>query len=328
MVTKPDNTTVLLTGATGFIGSSLYPELDRSGYDILCATRNPERARENNPSQEWIKFDVHDPESVNRALEKSDVIYYLIHEMSTGEGYRERERQAATNVRDAAEDHEINRIIYLGGIKPDEEPSKHLKSRLETGKILREGSVPGFELRASMIIGPGSASWKIVRDLAARLPVMILPKWTQSRSEPVYIGDVVKALLGALDLDPEEQGSYDLPGPEALTVEEILTITANLLDNNPWNIRVPLLSPKLSSWWLRFVTRGDLYLAQELVEGLKSDILAEDKEYWNRINHPNRVPFRDAASITLRQTDEVSFMANFYEQSIKLLSSTQKQPNP
>ncbi len=297
---------VLLTGATGFIGQCLYPELIEEGYEVLCTSRNPDRARNQYPEREWIQLDVQDPESVQKAFELAGTVFYLIHEMSGGKGYREREKRAAEMVRQKADEAGINRVVYLGGVAPDDDPSEHLRSRLETGRILRNGSTPTVELRASMVIGTGSSSWKIVRDLSARLPLMILPRWTQSRTQPVFVDDVVQALVGALEIESANSEWYDIPGPETLTVEEIFRRTSKIMNKRTFTIPVPVLTPKLSSYWLKFVTRADFYLARELVEGLKHDLLAKDNRYWDQIGHQNLTGFDDAVRLTLERSERES----------------------
>lgn len=312
---------ILLTGATGFIGNSLCPELLDEGYEVVCTSRNPEVARRSNPGKTWRKLDVQQPSTIESAMEGCDVVFYLIHEMASGEGYQERERQAALNIRDAAEKTGVSRLVYLGGIEPEYEPSEHLRSRLRTGEILRTGDYTTIELRASMIVGPGSSSWQIVRDLAARLPAMILPEWTQSKTQPVYLNDVLRALLGAVELETNQNQVFDLPGPDTLRVEDILRITAERLGHEPVQFRVPLLTPRLSSYWLRFVTRSDLYVAQELVEGLKTDILAHDDSYWERIGVSRQTSFEEAVDRTLAQDNEVSPGVDLIERGLRYLSS-------
>lgn len=314
-----DRRPVFLSGATGFIGGNVYPHLRREGFEVRCATRSVEKARSRHPEREWVEFDVDRPDTLYGALDGCESALYLIHEMGSGEGYRQREREAALAFRQAAEEVGLERIVYLGGVKPKGEPSEHLASRLETGEILRDGSVSTVELRASMIIGSGSASWHIVRDLAARLPVMLLPRWTRSSTEPVYIDDVVVALVAALTLKVDGSTWFDLPGPEALTIEEILSRTAVLLGNDPIGVGVPLLSPKLSSHWLRFVTRGDIHLAQELVKGLETDLLAESDEFWRRIDHLDRISFDNAVRRTLHEDSPGSKSARAYEALVRFL---------
>lgn len=293
---EPSERRILLAGATGFVGRRLYPNLVARGYDVVCASRDPERARSDYPDRSWVELDVERPETIARALGDCDSAFYLIHQMLGGEGYDVRERRAARHFRDVASAKGLDRVVYLGGVAPSGEPSPHLKSRLETGKMLRAGDVSTIELRASMIIGNGSASWQICRDLAARLPAMILPSWTQTRTQPIWIGDVNQGLLGALEHPTEMSKWYNIPGPEIMTIEEILRRTARVMGNAPPMFDVPLLSPRLSSYWLRFVTRADSDLARELVEGLKSELVVVNHIFWNEIDHEPLLDFDTAAA--------------------------------
>lgn len=304
---------VFLSGATGFIGRHLYPRLIEEGWSVRCGTRSVERAQSDHPDRNWIEFDVDRPQTVRSAVRGCDSAFYLVHQMGSGTGYQQRERQAAYTFREAAEDGGLKRVVYLGGVEPEGELSEHLASRLETGCVLRHGEISTIELRASMIVGDGSASWRIVRDLAARLPLMLLPKWTQSRTEPVYIDDVVEALVGGLTLETRESLKFDIPGPDVLTVENILRTTAKVMGHQTAGMRVPLLSPELSSRWLRFVTRGDIYLAKELVKGLSSDLLATDDSYWSLIDHQQRVGFEDAVRRSLGHDEPSSLTARGVE---------------
>jgi uncharacterized protein YbjT (DUF2867 family) len=271
---------VLLTGATGFVGRHLHPILVAAGHSVRSATRRPEEA---GTDREWVPLDLQDGTGLESALEGIEVVYYLVHAMAEGEGYHEREHVAAERLVAAAADAGVDRIVYLGGVEPKGAPSEHLASRLETGRVLRAGSVPCLELRAGMIIGAGSASWKICRDLAARLPFMVLPKWLQSRCEPVSIDDVVAALCEAAVVPSDSSTIYDLPGPETVTAEEILLRIAAQRGTRPRTIHVPLLTPRLSSYWLRFVSGADFSIARELVLGLGSDLVATNAPFWDRM---------------------------------------------
>lgn len=320
---KESKDQVLLTGATGFIGRHLYPRLVKLGLEVRSGTRRPEEARREHPDRRWVELDVERPDTLAPAMEGCRSAIYLVHQMSGGQGYRKRERRAARAFRTAAENVGVERIVYLGGVAPAGVPSQHLGSRLETGLILRGGKVSAIELRASMVIGKGSASWQIVRDLAARLPVMILPKWTRSRSQPIYIDDVLAAIVGALELKTNDSAWFDIPGPETLSVEQILHRTAQLLGHDLNVYPIPLLSPRLSSYWLRFVTGCDIYLARELVEGLKSDLLAEDHSYWERIGHTHLVGFDEAARRATKGLEPDSLLAQTYESLLQTLSPPQ-----
>ena len=193
------------------------------------------------------------------------------------------------------------RIVYLGAVAPQGSPaSAHLGSRLAVGEVLRTGSVKTIELRASMIVGYGSLSWLIVRDLAARLPLMVLPRWLKSRTQPVAIDDIVVALVRALDLPIETSTWFDVPGPEVLSGKEILEETSRAMGLKvPRMIEVPLLTPQLSSLWVRLVTRAKWSVAREVVVGLTDDLLARDDRFWTLINHSHRLKFSEAARIAL-----------------------------
>ena len=293
---------ILLTGASGFVGSSLHPALTRVGYAVRGMTRIPERALSRWPDREWVAGDLEDEASVRAALDGCDAAYYLAHSMGGGADFRQREHEQAERFSRIAAECGVQRIVYLGGIDPQGPPSEHLASRLEVGRILREGAVPTLELRAGMIVGTGSLSWTIVRDLAARLPFMVLPKWLKSRMEPVAIDDVIHALRDGLALELLESAAYDLPGPEAMTGREALERTAISMGlRRPLMVPVPFLTPRLSSHWLRFVTRAEWSVARELVLGLSHDLLARSREYWLLIGHPGLVPFEEAARRALAQ---------------------------
>jgi uncharacterized protein YbjT (DUF2867 family) len=190
---------VLLTGATGFIGQHLHPALVRAGHRVRCLTRSPERSRARWPDRDWVGGDVGEPKGLARAMEGCAAACYLVHGMAAARpGWADEELRWAEDFAEAAGQAGVRRVVYLGGVAPRGEPSEHLRSRLETGEALRTGPVPCLELRAGMIVGAGSASWTIVRDLAARLPGMVLPAWLAHRSEPVAVDDVVAALVAGL----------------------------------------------------------------------------------------------------------------------------------
>ncbi len=286
---------ILLTGATGFVGSAVRPALARRG-SVRCLTRDAARARARWPHLDWVEGDVADATACARSLEGCGEAFYLVHSIGEGRDFRRREVGAARCFAEAARAAGVRRIVYLGGVAPSGRVSEHLRSRLEVGDALRSGRVPAVELRASMIIGHGSLSWLIVRDLAARLPVMVLPRWLRSRTEPVAIDDVVIALLGALDVPLEGSAWFDIPGPDVLSGEQILVETARAMGlPSPRRVAVPLLTPQLSALWIRFVTRARWSVAHELVLGLEGDLLSRDDRYWRLIGHPHRVPFREAA---------------------------------
>ena len=288
--------TLLLTGATGFVGSHVHPALERAGWHVRCLTRDVKKARHKLPKRTWIEGDIGEAASCERALEGCDAALYLVHGMGEGGDFRETELKAARTFAEAASRAKLGRIVYLGGVAPPDGGSEHLRSRVEVGETLRQGKVPVVELRASMIVGHGSLSWLIVRDLAARLPVMVLPSWMESRTEPVAIGDVVVALVAALELDVTQSEWFDIPGPEALSGKEIVDQAARVMGlHPPHSLELPLLTPRLSSLWIRLVTRARWSVAREIVVGLTQDLLAQDDRFWTRIEHTQRKTLAEAA---------------------------------
>lgn len=247
-------------------------------------------------------MDADHPTSFPGALRNCDVAYYLVHAIGEGRDYPEREARAARSFRDAAAKAGVQRIVYLGGVAPRGRGSRHLRSRLETGKILRAGSVPTIELRAGMIIGHGGSSWQMVRDLAARLPAMLLPRWLQNHSWPVDIDDVVFALVSALSVPMQAAGWYDVPGPQRLSHRELLGEVADQLGHSPVMVGVPVLSPRLSSYWIAAVTGADLGLAQELVEGLRTDLDPSGSLFWDLFPSHDPVPLKTSIRNALEET--------------------------
>ena len=304
---------VLLTGATGFVGGALALVLEADGVPLRCASRRPDDARRAAPERTWVGLDLDEPDTIGPALEGCSAAIFLVHSMGDGPDYVDKERRSAEAFARAAEAAGIERVVYLGGVRPQGEPSRHLLSRLETGRILRNGAVPCVEIRAGMIIGAGSESWRIVRDLAMRLPLQLLPSWLQSRSQPIAIDDICVALAYALEM-PLPAGSLwlDAPGPETLSAQDILRRVGSLAGIRPVQLPIPILSPGLSSWWLRLITRADFAIARELVHGLSHDLLAADDGVWRRLPDHERMTFDEAArralaaeADTLRQRDRL-----------------------
>jgi uncharacterized protein YbjT (DUF2867 family) len=275
----------------------VYPALTAAGWQVRCLTRNVEQARRRRPDLAWVEGDVADAGAMARALQGCEAALYLVHGMGEGGDFERRDREGALRFSRAAASAGVGRIVYLGGMAPAQgKSSPHLRSRLEVGEVLRGGPVPAIELRASMIVGHGSLSWLIVRDLAARLPLMVLPAWLRSRTQPIAIDDVVVALVGALGVAPAASAWYDIGGPDVLSGKQILDETATVLGlPHPWTIALPVLTPRLSSLWVRFVTRARWSVAREVVVGLTHDLLAHDHRFWALIGHQRRQHFAEAA---------------------------------
>jgi uncharacterized protein YbjT (DUF2867 family) len=276
---------VLVTGATGFVGRHLRVALQAAGYQLRLGARNPEAARDREPDQEWVAFDTDHPHTMETALEGCDAAFFLVHQVGARADYAVSETAAANDFARAAEQVGLKRLVYLGGVAPTTIRSRHLRSRRETGAILRTSAVPCIELRAAMIIGQGSASWRMVTDLAERLPAMVLPRWLTNHSWPIGIDDVVVALIAALSLQATDSSCYEIPGAERITHREMLLRVASRLGHRPVMVGVPVLSPRLSSYWIGLVTSVDLGLARELVQGLVTDLDPTGPSLWDVIDH-------------------------------------------
>ena len=276
---------ILVTGASGYIGGRLVPQLVANGYAIRCLARDPRKiaGRGWGDRVEVVAGDVLDRGSLSSALDGCGAAYYLVHSMGGGErGFEERDRQAAENFARAAAEVGVERIVYLGGLgKRSNDLSAHLSSRHQVGDILRAGSVATTELRAAMIIGSGSASFEMMRALVERLPVMICPRWVKTRSQPIAIRDVLSYLIGCLTL-PDARGEiFDIGGPDILTYREMMLRFAKILGLKRWIFDVPVLTPRLSAYWVNIMTPVPAGIAFPLIEGLKSEMVCEDVRIRN-----------------------------------------------
>lgn len=267
----------LVFGASGYIGSNLVPELLRRGRRVRATARNVEVLEGRRwQGAELQAADALDPSSLPAALEGVDVAYYLVHSMASGSNFDQIDREAAANFARAAAAAGVRRIVYLGGLIPPNPRSQHLRSRAETGDVLRSGTVPVTEVRAGMIIGPGSAAYEVIRDLVNHLPFMVTPAWVRSLSTPIALPDLLDYLVAVSD-EPEAAGRvFDAGGPEAVTYEQIMRCYGRLAGLNPRILALPVLTPRLSSYWLRFVTSVPTSIARALVEGLEHDFVADD----------------------------------------------------
>ena len=268
-------TPILLTGASGYVGSHLLTELRSRGRDVRALVRDP-ATTDLPPDVELRKGDAVDGTGLQAALEGISTAYYLIHSMNGRDDFVTRDRAAAVNFGEAASAAGVERVVYLGGLGPTgPDASVHLRSRHEVAELLRQ-QVPGLVyVRAAMVIGPGSASFEMLRHLVGRLPLMITPRWVDTRSQPVAIADVVRTLADAGER-ADAPAEIQVGGAEVLTYREMMRRTARLLDRRPPLIlKVPVLSPRLSSYWVSLVTPVDTGLVRPLVDGLKSEMVVE-----------------------------------------------------
>jgi len=274
---EPDPT--LVTGASGYVGGHLIEELLRRGRQVRALARDPSRASQ--PPQVDVRGgDAVSGRGLREALEGCRTAYYLIHSMGRGSGpdadFARRDREAAVNFGEAVRDAGVERVVYLGGLGPTgEDASEHLRSRHEVAELLRPRVPELVYVRAAMIIGQGSASFEMLRHLVSRLPVMVTPRWVDTRSQPVAVRDVAGALADVAELAeaPEE---VQLGGADVLTYREMMARTAEVLDRrSPKIVTVPVLSPRLSSYWVSLVTPVETGLVRPLVDGLKSEMVVE-----------------------------------------------------
>ena len=267
----------LVTGATGFIGGRLADALGRSGMQVRCLVRDPLRARRLELAGcELRQGDVTDPGSLEGVGSGVEVAYFLIHAMSGGGGFSERERQGALNFARMARRDGVRRVIYLGGLGEDS-VSEHLRSREQTARILAAEGPPLTYFRAAMVVGAESESYRTLRYLVQRLPVMIAPAWLRTATQPIGINDVIEYLRRAPDLPASQGREVQIGGPDVLSYGEMLDRMAVALGMRPrLKVPVPLLTPKLSALWLGLVTPVDTNVARPLVEGLTTPTIVTD----------------------------------------------------
>ena len=285
LTTEPDNSevstaqTVLLTGASGYVGGRLISLLEQLPLRLRCLARNPEKLRTLvKESTEIVRGDVLDVPSLDEALKGVHTAYYLVHLMSGSHDFEKEDRQAAKNFADSAKRAGVQRIIYLGGLGDDADPklSPHLRSRHEVGEILRESGVETIEFRAGMVVGAGSLSYQLMRSLTDRLPVMICPRWLATPTQPIAVDDVLAYLIAAKDLPKGDSRIFEIGSPDVVTYGDLIREYAHQQGLKRWLIFVPVLTPYLSGLWLALVTPASFEVGRHLIEGLKNPTVVRD----------------------------------------------------
>ncbi|MFD9566439.1 SDR family oxidoreductase [Streptomyces sp. NPDC059994] len=306
---------VLVTGATGYIGGRLVPELLDAGYRVRCLARTPRKLRDHPWAGrvETVRGDVTDAESVGAALRGVDVAYYLVHSLGTGPGFEKTDRSAARIFAEQAAAAGVRRIVYLGGLTPvgvpEEDLSPHLRSRAEVGRILLDSPVPTTVLRAAVIIGSGSASFEILRHLTERLPVMITPSWLGNRTQPIAVRDVLRYLVGSARMPADVNRTFDIGGPDAFTYEQMMHRYAGVAGlSHRLILKVPMLPPRLSSQWIGLVTPVPSALARPLAESLRHEVVCHEHDIARYVPDPPGTPigFDEAIELALRRIKEAN----------------------
>ncbi|GAA0950326.1 NAD(P)H-binding protein [Virgisporangium aurantiacum] len=294
--------TVLVSGASGFIGSHVAARLVEEGYRVRAMTRRP---RDYHGAGEPVEADVSDPGTLAAAFAGVDVAYYLIHSLGSDD-FEQRDADAARTFAKAAGVAGVERIIYLGGLGAnDGELSAHLRSRREVETILKAGPVPVTVLRAAVVIGHGGISWEMTRQLADRLPAMVTPRWVRTRTQPIALTDAVRYLVGVLEPAEARGRTYEIGGPEVLRYVDMLQRVAKIRGSRLPNLTVPLLTPRLSSAWLKFVTDVDSATARNLVDSMTTEVGVHDDAITRLVPGPP-VGYDEAVRLALADRERAA----------------------
>jgi uncharacterized protein YbjT (DUF2867 family) len=293
---------ILVTGSTGYIGGRLVPHLLEMGYQVRCLVRDPARLQ-GRPWHDQVEIftgDVLQPDSLLAAMQGVQAAYYLVHSLAGGSDFHQRDMRAAAHFSSAAQAARVERILYLGGLAQESpELSEHLRSRQQTGEALRSAGVPVTEFRAGVIVGSGSLSFEMIRYLTERIPVMITPRWVYTRTQPISINDVLSYLTAALTV-PESSGRIiEIGGSEIVTYGEMMTTYAEVRGLKRWMVPVPVLTPRLSSYWVNLVTPIPAVIARPLIEGLRNENIVHDPSARQLFSQIQPVSYRTAVEQAL-----------------------------
>jgi len=310
---------ILLTGANGYIGMRLLPLLLEQGHQVVCAVRNAKRlsvSKQTLKKIEVVEIDFLDDYKERKLPRDIDAAYYLIHSMSSStKDFDEKEEISAKNFNAHLSDTQCKQVIYLGGIVNEDNLSKHLWSRKNVEETLSSGKAALTVLRAAIIVGSGSASFEIIRDLCEKLPIMITPKWIKTRCQPIAIRNVIEYLTGVLGDEQFYNEAYDIGGPDVLTYKEMMQIYARIRKLRLYIIDVPLMSPKISSYWLYFVTSTSYKLALNLVDSMKVEVITKDKRLQEALQ-VEPIPYEQAIEMAFRKIEQNQVLSSWKDSMI------------
>ncbi len=314
--------TCLVTGATGYIGGRLVPELLGAGHRVRVMTRSPERLRDHPwaGQVEIVRADAGDAAAVARACQGVDVVYYLIHALGGGPRFEATDRHTAQVMARAAREASVGRLAYLGALEPEgEELSPHLRSRIEVAEILLASGVPTVVLRAAVVLGSGSASFEMLRYLTERLPVMVTPRWVRSRIQPIAVRDVLRYLVGCATLPPEVHRSFDIGGPDVMDYAEMMQRYAAVAGLARRRILpLPLFTPSLSSHWVGLVTPVPAGIARPLVESLRNTVVCREHDIARYVPDPpgGLIGFDDAVRLAVQRVRQSAVATRWASASV------------
>lgn len=305
---------ILVTGATGYIGKRLIPLLVRDGHRVVCAVRDKLRVEGSYNDEEHIEIveaDFLKPKTLNDIPKDIDAAYYLIHSMSNSTNdFEKLEEDCALNFKSAMEGTSVKQVIYLSGITNEKKLSKHLRSRKNVEHALSSPQYGLTIFKAGIIVGSGSSSFEIIRDLVEKLPVMVAPKWLNTKTQPLAIRDVLSFLSRAVGNKELFNGSYDIFGPEILTYKEMLLQFAEVRELKRYILTVPVMTPKLSSYWLYFVTSTSYKLASNLVDSMGVQIVGKPSNI-NRLLQVEPMSYKEAVALAFEKLEQNSIISSW-----------------
>jgi uncharacterized protein YbjT (DUF2867 family) len=310
---------ILVTGATGYIGKRLIPFLIHEGHEVVCCVRDKLRADKSYKEEELINIveaDFLKPETLKNIPKDIDVAYYLIHSMSnSSKDFESLEATCALNFKSKLEQTNVKQVIYLSGITNEEELSKHLKSRKNVEDILVSKKYALTIFKAGIIVGSGSSSFEIIRDLVEKLPFMIAPKWLNTKTQPLAVRDVLSFLFGAAGNQDVYNQSYDIFGSEILTYKQMLLQFAEVRKLKRYILTVPVMTPKLSSYWLYFVTSTSYKLASTLVDSMGVQIIGKPSNI-NKLMHVNPLTYKQAVELAFEKIEQNSIVSSWKDSMV------------